>query len=113
MKLSEFTKNYVITSTINISDDGKEFIKFREPNQNELFRFQSVDEKDSKASANAIKELFLHCVIDSSFTNEDGDKPTNEELFQVLQESGSLYSAVVQGWFETIPFQSRLKNSKK
>jgi hypothetical protein len=113
MKLSDFTKSYVITSTINISDDGKEFIKFREPNQAELFKFQGVDEKDTKASAEAIKTLFLHCVVDSSFTNDDGTKPTNEELFAALQESGSLYSAVIQGWFETIPFQSRLKNNKK
>ena len=113
MKLSDFSKNYVITSTINISDDGKEIIKFREPNQAELFKFQGVDEKDTEASAKAIKTLFISCVVDSSFEKDDGTKPTNEELYQALQESGSLYSEIIQGWFETIPFQSRIKKNKK
>lgn len=113
MKLSDFRKDFLLTTTINITEDGKEFIKFREPTQSELFEFQGLDEKDAKKSAAAIKGLFLKCVVDSSFTNDDGSKLTNEELYAGLQESGKIFSEIISGWLESAPFQLRLKNNKK
>lgn len=114
MNLSKFTEKYVITSTITLNDEGTEFIKFREPNQSELFKFQSVNENDAEASAKALKDLFIACVLDYDLGDVfDGEKVSNKELFEAIQTSGSLYTEIIQGWFATIPFQSRLKSNRK
>jgi hypothetical protein len=106
MKIGDINKNYVFSTEIKL--DENEFIKLREPNINEL---ENMNQASEENRLNELGKLFPLCLVDHSFKKNDDDnkKASNEEVYNELRKSSSLFLDIISIWFENIPFQSRLK----
>jgi hypothetical protein len=110
MKISEAKKKYLFTTKIELDDE--DYVVLREPTIQEMQMF-SGDDKDKK-NYEAVEKLFPVCLIDHSFYEDDGvTKAKNTAVYEILKDSSSLYTEIVDTWFKSIPFQSRLKKPKK
>lgn len=108
MKLSDFEKNYVFTTKIEINDEG-DFIELREPNQQEFSGFG----EDGKRNLETMEKIFPSCIIDSSFVDDEGNKVDSKSIYNTLKKSGSMLTEIITTWIQSIPFQSRLLKNKK
>ena len=109
MKLSDFEKNYVFTTKIDLNDDGTEFVELREPNQQEFSGFS----EDGKKNLEVMEKIFPSCVIGSSFTDDEGNSVDGKTVYNTLKKSGSLLTEILSIWIQSIPFQSRLLKKQK
>ena len=108
MNLSDAKKKFVFTTRIELDDN--DFIELRELNQSEI---KDIGNDDPIQNLEALAKLFPACVVDSSFTRDDGSKATGKEIYEVLKDSGSVMSEILTTWIKSIPFQSRLKKGTK
>lgn len=104
MKLSDFEKNYVFTTRIDLSEDGKEFVELREPNQQEFSGFGD----DGKKNLEQMEKIFPSCVIASSFVDDEEKPADGKSVYNALKKSGSIFTEVLSVWLNSIPFQHRL-----
>jgi hypothetical protein len=113
MKITEARKRYLFTTRIELPKDNEEeeadFIELREPTLEEIQAFGDDDKKNTEA----LKKLFPTCLVGHSFINEDGTKTANIDVYNFLKDSSSLYTEIIDTWFKSIPFQSRLKKPQK
>lgn len=107
MLLSEINQKYVFKTKIELDEEN--FIELREPKQSEIINLSD----DGNKNLEMLSKIFPACVVDSTFTNKDGNKATGEEIAKELKESGSLFSEILGTWLQSIPFQSRLLKGKK
>lgn len=107
MMLQEISAKFVHKTTVEFPEG--EFIVLREPAQNEIVSLSDDTEKDMKLFA----DIMPKCIIDSSFTDENGEKATGEEIVAELKKSGSLFNEVLATWLNDIPFQLRLRKKAK
>jgi hypothetical protein len=120
MNISEARKNYIFTTRIELpalSDETEiidteniDFIELREPTIEEMKLFS---DKDETKNLELLKSLFPKCLVNHSFVNDDETKSTNQDVYNLLKDSASLYTDIIGLWFKSIPFQSRLKNKEK
>jgi hypothetical protein len=118
MNITEARKNYIFTTRIEIpallneTDDTEniDFVELREPTIEEMKLFS--DNNETK-NMEALKTLFPKCLVNHSFTNDDETKSTNQDVYNLLKDSASLYTNIIELWFKSIPFQSRLKSKEK
>jgi hypothetical protein len=73
MKLSEASKKYIFTTKIEL--DSENYIVLREPT---MQQFSQLDDKDSKKNTKVLGEILPSCIIESSFTEEDGKQRRRE-----------------------------------
>jgi hypothetical protein len=113
MKITEARKRYLFTTKIelpaNNEEEAADFIELREPTLEEIQAFGDND----KANTEALMKLFPTCLIGHSFVNEDGTKTTAVDVYNFLKDSSSLFTEIIDTWFKSIPFQSRLKKPQK
>jgi hypothetical protein len=111
MKITAARKKYLFTTKIEFpkenEDDEVDFVVLREPTIEEMQLFSNDDNKNVET----LKQLFPKCVVDHSFTNDDGTKTACKEVCELVRDSSSLYAEIVDTWFKSIPFQSRLKKA--
>jgi hypothetical protein len=106
MKLSRVKNEYIFNTRIDL--DGGDYITLREPSMRELNEINEAGRNVSSLSG-----LFPACLIDHSFTNEDGGKAKPTEVYEALKESGSLFTEILAQWLQNIPFQQRLRKERK
>jgi hypothetical protein len=110
MKLGEMNNNYVFTTDIDLEDGN--ILKMRELTTGELNRLNKVKEEDRLTE---LAKLFPSCLVGHPFTKNDDDeeKASNEEVYQELKKSGSLFMDIISIWMEAIPLNERLKKKEK
>jgi hypothetical protein len=119
MNITEARKNYIFTTKIEIpaltdeeettDTENIDFVELREPTIEEMKLFGDNEMKNLEA----LKTLFPKCLVNHSYTNDDGTKSVNQDVYNLLKDSASLYTDIIKIWFESIPFQLRLKNKGK
>jgi hypothetical protein len=116
MKITEARKRYLFTTKIELPKDNpddeneeSDFIILREPTLEEIQAFGDDDKKNTES----LKKLFPTCLVGHSFVNDDETKTTNAEVYNFLKDSSSLYTEIIDTWFKSIPFQSRLRKPQK
>lgn len=107
MLLSQINQNYVFKTKIEIDEEN--FIELREPKQGEIISLSD----DGTKNLEMLEKIFPACVIDSSFTKDDGEKASGIEIAKELKNSGSLFTDILTTWLQSIPFQSRLLKEAK
>jgi hypothetical protein len=108
MKITEARNRYLFTTRIELPhEEGEDidFIVLREPTLEEMQKFAG---DDSKKNIEMLEKLFPKCLVDHSFVNDDNTKTVNQEVYNLLKESSSLYAEIINAWFKSIPFHSRL-----
>jgi hypothetical protein len=115
MKLSAAKEKYLFTTKIEL-DDG-DYLVLREPTveETQLFSASGGDEKGGggKDNIKALEKLFPKCLIDHTFTDDDGEKASGEEVYSLLRGSASLFADITDAWIKSIPFQSRVRKPPK
>ena len=63
---------------------------------------------DENGSNNLVQlaKLFPLCVVESSFTKEDGTPASGKEIADLLEPSASTMTNVLMSWFGKIPFRT-------
>lgn len=107
MLLSEIQQKFVFKTRIEL--DKNNFIELREPKQFEIINMSD----DGTKNLEVLAKIFPDCVVDSSFTKEDGTKATGKEIYDELKNSGSLFTEIITTWLQSIPFQQRLMKGGK
>jgi hypothetical protein len=108
MKLSDAKNKYLFSTEIDLGDG--EFIKLREPSVKDIDGLNRAEDQDRVL---ALGKLFPLCLVDHSFEQEDGRKSSNEEVYNMLKESSSLFMEIISTWMEAVPFRSRLQKERK
>lgn len=88
---------YIFSEKISFD---KEYIILREPLTSEIDGMND----DYKNNISILKKIFKNCIIDSSFINDDGSKASNEDIYNALIKSGSLFSELLNEWISKTPF---------
>ena len=88
---------YIFSEKISFD---KEYIILREPLTSEIDGISD----DNKNNISILKKIFKNCIIDSSFTNDDDSKAGNEDVYNELIKSGSLFSELLNEWISKTPF---------
>ena len=113
MKISEARKKYLFITRIELprenEGDDIDYVVLREPTLEEMQLFS----EDSKKNIDSLKGLFPKCLVEHSFVDDDSSPTKNQEVYNMLKESSSLYTEIIDAWFKSIPFQSRLKKQPK
>jgi hypothetical protein len=118
MNISEARNKYLFTTKIELpheeeaEEEDIDYVVLREPTVDET-RLFSKDENDTKKNLDTLKILFPKCLVEHSFVTGDLTPAKNEEVHTMLRESSSLYSELIDTWFKSIPFQSRLRKQPK
>jgi hypothetical protein len=107
MKISEAKTKYIFKTKIKIGGDGKDYVTLREPTVEEMTEFSAVDDNGQRMEA--LRKLFPACIVDHTFTGEDGNKASSEEVHGFLKESSSLYTNIIDEWFNSLPFRAKQK----
>jgi hypothetical protein len=107
MKLSEAKDRYVFRTTLKLDEFGKDFITLREPTMEEMTGFTAAAGDEGRMDA--VEKLFPACIVDHTFTGEDGKKASAEEVHAFLKESSTLCTDVVDRWFSALPFRNKPK----
>lgn len=108
MELSEAKQKYIFTTRIEFDDD---FIVLREPSQEEIVNLKK-EKEDDVGLVDSMEKLFSGCLVDHSFTKA-GKKASNNEVYEVLKPSATLFSDILTEWMDSLPFQSRIKRKEK
>lgn len=109
MKISEALNNYVFKTKIELDDDGN-FIELKEPT---MAQVQHLSNKDDDKVFAEIEKIFPSCIVSSSFTDDNGNPATADEVAKMLEATGTLKAEVLQTWIESLPFKSRLQKKEK
>lgn len=112
IKLSEFGKNFIWSTRIELpdSEDGsKNYIELREPTQKEIINLSD----DGTKNLEMMEKIFPACVTKSTFIKDDGSEATGDEIASELKKSGSLFTEILGTWLNSIPFQHRLMKGEK
>ena len=109
MKISEAVNNYVFKTKIELDDDGN-FIELKEPTMAQVQRLSNKD--DEKVFAE-IEKIFPSCIVDSSYTDDNGNPATADDIAKMLESTGTLKAEVLQTWIESLPFKQRLQKKEK
>ena len=104
MKLKDMQSSYVFCAEIDLGNG--DFVTLRELTVSELDGMTRVGEKNR---VEEMAKLFPACLVSHSFMNDDGMPASNEEVYQALRKSASLFVEIVTIWIESLPFDSRLK----
>lgn len=94
--------NFVFKTKVKIGEN--DFVVLREPTTAE-FQKAGFDENGSNNLVQLAK-LFPLCVVESSFTKEDGTPATGKEIADLLEPSASTMTNVLMSWFGKIPFRT-------
>ena len=108
MKLSEAAKSYVFETKIELDDEN--FIKLREHTMAEVQRFSN---KDEDKVFDGMEKVFSSCIIDSSYTDDDGNPATGEAISKMLESTGILKTQILEAWVKSIPFRLRPQKNEK
>jgi hypothetical protein len=109
MKLSETKNKYVFFTEIDLGDG--EFLKLRELTIGEMEGLQKTKEE---GWITELSKLFPLCLVDHSFTKNDDDnqKASNDEVYNELKKSGSLFMEIITIWMKSLPLSGRLKKEQ-
>lgn len=99
MKLSQASKSFVFKTKIKIDADS--WVELREPT---LIEFKKFNE-DAQSNIEVARKLFPLCIVDSNFEDDDGNKATGQQIWQVIEPSASTASRVINEWLSSIPFR--------
>ena len=103
MKITE--ANFVFTTKIKIDDT--EWIELREPTAAEFQKTSAFKEDDGQKLFEQMRRLFPGCVVASSFTTDNGEEASGEEIFKALDKSSSLILRVITEWIQALPFSTK------
>ncbi|MDR0722100.1 MAG: hypothetical protein LBF75_04795 [Treponema sp.] len=109
MKFSCARDKYIFTTKIYLDDEEEDYVELREPSLQEM---QSLG-GDSKQNIKTLEVLFPKCLIRHSFVDDDGESTDSKAVYDMLKESASLFTEIIDTWFKSIPFNSRLKKGSK
>lgn len=94
--------NFVFSTKVKIGDS--DYVVLREPTTAE-FQKAGFDD-DGSNNLVQLAKLFPVCVVESSFTKEDGTPATGKEIYDLLEPSASTMTNVLMAWFGKIPFRT-------
>jgi hypothetical protein len=111
MRINEARKNFIFTTRIDLpSEDGEnDFIVLREPTLQEMQKFGD----DEKKNIETLEKIFPGCLVEHSFINDDESPAKNEDVYNLLKDSSSLFTEIIDSWFKNLPFHSRLQKEQK
>jgi hypothetical protein len=107
MNIEHAKNKYIFNTKIDLGDN--EFIKLREPSISELDGLNKASEENRVIE---LEKLLPLCLVDHSFTNSEGGKATNKEVYNFLKDSGTLFTEIIGVWIESLPFKHRLEKEK-
>ncbi len=99
MKLSDASKKFIFKTKIKLDDDV--WVELREPT---LIEFKKFSE-DAQNNVEVARKLFPICIVDSNLEDDDGNKATGIQIWNVIEPSASLASRVINEWLTSIPFR--------
>ncbi|MCF7949742.1 MAG: hypothetical protein K9L57_10280 [Spirochaetaceae bacterium] len=102
MKLSEAIEKGIFRTKIYLGeffreDKQKEWVQLREPTATE------AHEAYYASGEMSIDEVMKKCIIGSSFTDDDGEEASSDDVFKLIAASASMYTKVLTGWQQSIP----------
>lgn len=111
MTLADAKKKFIFTTKVFVDETNTDWIELREPTISEFQKFS----EDGNKNLETMKNLFPHCVVDSSFTYdaEGKTKATGQQLYEVFSDSSTCFTKILQDWFNACPFAQTKKNNKK
>ena len=117
-KLSEFRKEYIHTTTIDIGEKG-DSITLREPTALEMRKFESPspkateDEKQKVGLENVkyMTNLFPTCLVASTFTDEAGKPAKLKDVATMVMDHGTKFDEILTIWMESLPFVKASKEN--
>ena len=109
MKISEAKEHYVFTTRIDLNDDGSEYIVLREPTTGEVSGLGD----DGQKNLEILNKIFPSCIVESSFTDDEGNEADGKAVYSVLKDSASLFTEIVETWMTSVPFKSSLSKKGK
>jgi hypothetical protein len=78
----------------------EDWIIMREPRSEEVFKAQTGDATKVGAS---YMELFPSCLLDWSFMRAENEKASREEVLEIIGQSSTLYTYVLERWGVALP----------
>ena len=108
--LSEAKKKFVFTTKVEFDED---FVELREPTQEEIVFLKKNFKEDDIDTVDKMENLFTSCLINHSFTDDNGSKSDNEEVYKALKGSSTLFNEILTTWLNSLPFQSRTRRAEK
>jgi hypothetical protein len=118
MQISKARDKYLFTTKIyldqnkdGLPDESGDYIVLREPTIQEMQLFKD----DEKKNFETLEKLFPKCLIDHSFYDDEEEtvKSDTKAVHDLIKESGSLFPEVIDIWFKSIPFSSRIRKREK
>lgn len=109
MKISEAKEHFIFTTRIDLNDDGSEYVVLREPSTAEISGLGDDGEKNLEI----MNKIFPNCIVESSFTTDSGEPADGKAIYNVLKDSSSLYTEIIETWMTSVPFKSRLSKKGK
>jgi hypothetical protein len=91
-------------------DIGDDWVDIREPNIKELQEIQKTDEGEL---FNTMYKLIEQFIIASSIENDDGTPAKIKDVANIIRESSSMFSGILNIWTQTLPFNSRQEKQQK
>lgn len=127
MNINEAKKVFLISTKIEFdspdNSGAKEFVELREMNTTEMHQIMHAAKFDKEMEPTDIigmleqaEKLFPGCVVDSSFTKDDGSKASGREIYDVLKQSSGLLNDILSRWMNQgdgkTPFELGTANVK-
>lgn len=113
MNISEAKKKICFTVTIDLGEFNEEmrgeYVTLKEPDYTAVRTFSKDEDKIMKQ----MDEIFPSCLVDSSFTDDNGKKAEARVVADVLRSAGSLMIKVLEVWINSCPFGSAKKSDTK
>jgi outer membrane protein assembly factor BamA len=110
MKISQARKRYLFTTKIELPKEADEtiadYVVLRELTVQEMQQFSQEKEKEN---IKLLEKLFSDCMVEHSFVEDDETPTPNQEVYNFLKESGTLFTEMLDIWFNSIPFKSRIR----
>lgn len=100
MKLSQASKSFVFKTKIQIDADS--WVELREPT---LIEFKKFGE-NAQTNIDIARKLFPICIVNSNFEDDDGNKVSGQQIWEVIEPSASTASRVINEWLSSIPFRT-------
>jgi hypothetical protein len=108
MKLSEASKKFYFTTKIELDDEGN-FVELREPTMAEAAKMSESDNQQKQIAE--LESVASKCIVDSSFTDEDGNKAKGEDVMNFIKQHISIETEIIEVWKNSFTF--RLPKDKK
>ena len=86
----------------------EEYIILREPNSTELAKLTDNEQENNKI----IMAIMPNCIVDSSITDETGNKVKNKQISDIIMSTTTLATDVMNDWLKACPFSSRKRNEE-